>query len=305
MGSRLGPKGWLLKDSLAESQDAPRKTDVRGRRFWLKAIAFLLKERPDFLYANSIELQPFTTLNQIIFGQKNWLDLLENDEANLNANRRRSGWQLYTYLWITRLMTKLLPWNNFVTVAEECFYHEIKFGKLCPTLFTHEIVPLPAIPNVPRAGLPLVLVTGTLGRHYGTLEALEWSARMQAIFPHILSMAGPAPDPAFAAQLQKAVEGQAQIALDLFEDYRPQKDILQRMTASSYLLMPYHLSPATRDRIPTKFHEAATAGITLIFPDNPPWERWCRARGVAYRLLDAFGAVPPANGRVGLASDWG
>ena len=116
-----------------------------------------------------------------------------------------------------------------------------------------------------------VLVTGTLGFHYGTLNALAWSERIQALFPHTLHILGHAPDPHFAKTLAEAVEQSLNIEITLFDHYHPpQSEILDLMVGYEYLLMPYHLSPATRDRIPTKFHEAASAGMTLIFPPIRP-----------------------------------
>lgn len=262
-----------------------------------------LQASPSILYINSLDLQVSTIINRIFYGQKIWLDLLENDLANLRANGRRSGLHLSTYLWIARLLQKVLPWNNWITVAEECFCNEIKFGRQKPALLSHEMVTLPAVEQEQKGDIPLVLVTGTLGRHYGTLDALAWSQRAQAALPHRLRIVGYAPDPAFAAALKAACAHQPDVELELYDRYHPQESILLEMSAATYLLCPYHISPATRNRIPTKFHEAAHTGCTLIFPENPSWVRWCRARGLPYRGLESLSLYQP-NGRHGLRQDW-
>lgn len=203
------------------------------------------------------------------------------------------------------MLEKLLPWNNFITLAEECFYGEIKFGRSKPVLLSHEMVDLSFVEHYTgrTSALPVVLVTGTLGRHYGTLDALVWSKAAQQKLPHTLRIVGHAPDPAFAAELRTAAASCPDTQLELFEDYRPQKTILEEMAAATYLLCPYHVSPATRNRIPTKFHEAARTGCTLIFPANPTWERWCRARNLPYRTLDTV-AETHCSGRENLRQDW-
>lgn len=263
------------------------------------------KEKPSILYINSTDLQIHTIYNRIIYRQKIWLDLLENDVANLQANGRRSGLQLSTYLWIARILQKWVPWNNFITLAEECFYNEIKFGRSKPVFISHEMVDLPVVEHaIGRAsGLPVVLVTGTLGRHYGTLDALVWSKAAQRKLPHTLRIVGHAPDPTFAAELRTAAASYPEIELELYEDYRPQEVILQQMAAATYLLCPYHISPATQNRIPTKFHEAAHTGCTLIFPRNPSWQRWCRARNLPYLELESL-SPSPEFGRENLRQDW-
>lgn len=263
----------------------------------------LLKEKPSILYINSIDLQIHTLPNRIFYGQKIWLDLLENDLTNLRANGRRSGLYLSTYLWIVRVLQKTLPWNNWITVAEECFYNEIKFGRQKPVLLAHEMVQLPAVEHCKGGPLPVVLVTGTLGRHYGTLDALAWSRRAQKSLPHVLRIAGYAPVPAFAHELESAAASYPQVELELYEEYRPQEIVLEEMAAATYLLCPYHISPATRNRIPTKFHEAAHTGCTLIFPANPVWERWCRARNLPYLDLESLSHHPPLR-RENLRQDW-
>lgn len=264
-----------------------------------------LKEKPSTIYINSTDLQIYALCNRIIYRQKIWVDLLENDVTNLLANGRRSGLQLSTYLWIARILQEWVPWNNFITVAEECFYGEIKFGHAKPLLLTHEMVDLPSVEHCTGgiADLPVVLVTGTLGRHYGTLDALAWSKAAQQKLPHTLRIVGHAPDPAFAAELKTAAVSYPEIELELYENYRPQEIILQEMAAATYLLCPYHISPATRNRIPTKFHEAAHTGCTLIFPRNASWERWCRSRNLPYMELESLSPSPGA-GRKNLRQDW-
>lgn len=289
----------LFPTSKAEGQE------VRNSSSKPQKSTELLKEKPSVFYLNSTDLQIYTTYNRIIYGQKIWLDLLENDLTNLEANGRRSGLQLSTYLWITRILQKGVPWNNFITLAEECFYGEIKFGRAKPVLLSHEMVDLPAVEHGPgrASGLPVVLVTGTLGRHYGTLDALAWSKAAQQKLPHTLRIVGHAPDPAFSAELKMAAASYPEIELELYEYYRPQEVILQQMAAATYLLCPYHISPATQNRIPTKFHEAAHTGCTLIFPRNPSWQRWCRARNLPYLELESL-CPSSGSGRENLRQDW-
>jgi hypothetical protein len=265
-----------------------------------------LKSSVDISYYNSIDLQILGCINRILFGQKTWVDILENDITNTRANGRYSGWVLSTRLLIISLLQKILPWNNVLTVAEECFYNEIKFGGRFPVLLEHEMVDTKALAllasALPQSGLPTMLVTGTLGHHYGTLDALAWSHQMQSVFPPTLRIVGHAPDKVFGQKLADACR-QEQIALRLFDTYRPQEEILQEIANAQYLLCPYHLSLATRHRIPTKFSEAAAVGCTLIFPENPAWVRWCQTRRIAYRLMEQPNILPVQTTN-GLSDTW-
>jgi hypothetical protein len=254
-------------------------------------------------YANSIDLQILTISNQIIFGQRTWLDLLENDITNTHANKRRSGLHLRVRLVLLRFLQKLLPWNNLVTLAEECFYNEIKFGKASPLLLAHELAVLPHVEHFKLTQHKVVLVTGTLGRHYGTLDALPWSAEHQVAFPHTLRIVGHAPEAAFAQELQAACRAYPYIELTLFDTYRPQEEILAHMGQAHFVLFPYHISPATQNRIPTKFPEAAHMGCTFILPQNPAWERWCRSRAIPFRFMDTP-EVEASYVRDNLPSNW-
>jgi hypothetical protein len=254
-------------------------------------------------YINSIDLQALTTQNKIFFGQKIWVDVLENDFTNTIANRRYWGWKLSTRLWIIKILQKLLPWNNIVTVAEECFFGEIKFGLKKPILLGHEMVKLSRVEHVEKTGFDVVLVTGTLGRHYGTLDAVAWSLKHQKSMPHILSICGYSPDPAFADELRNACALCPEIKLELFDSYHPQQEILTRMVQANYLLCPYHISNATKNRIPTKFPEAVAAGCTLLIPQNPTWERWCLARNISFRFIETP-QTPVYNSRKNTNNTW-
>jgi|GEM_PF-4895026 len=261
-----------------------------------------LKVKPALIYINSTDLQVFTIPFRILFGYKTWVDLLENDVTNTRYNQRRKGAALSAMSFIVSRLQKLLPWNNLVTLAEECFYNEIKFGKAWPVLLTHELVPLPISSVTGKPTHPLVLVTGTLGLHYGTLEAIAWSKALQAVLPHNLRIAGHAPHKPFAKALATA-SAQAGVELQLFNTYVPQEHILVQMAQATHVLFSYVVSPATQHRIPTKFAEAASRGCTLIIPNHAPWVRWCRARAVPYLLLDPLFAIPaPCN--IGLQKDW-
>lgn len=254
-------------------------------------------------YTNSIDLQPFTLSGKILFGQKTWVDLLENDETNLKHNFRRSGLHLSTWVWIVRLLQKLLPWNNFLSVAEECFYNEIKFGNQKPVLMPHELVSVEQLVCAEATGLPIVLVTGTLGRHYGTLDAFAWSRAHQTDLPHQLWIAGPCPDPGFRTTLETEAKAHPGVNLDIWPGYAPQAQVLGLMAQANYMLCPYVLSPATQHRIPTKFAEAQALRLPLIIPRNAAWARWCLGRSVAFSFMDTPNKAERA-GRQRLDHTW-
>lgn len=252
---------------------------------WLTRIYELfqlsLSGKVKLIIYNDTDLKPLILLIRIFFGIHCLYDQQENTVQNFIWNGRYRGFRLSTLLWITRLLDRLRT-DTLHLVAEKVYVRELSLQNhrnllLLENLwFDHlHIQQAKLTSERPFSALEKFLIAGTLGPHYGTLDAVHWHLdQIRKGVRQTLAICGYAPWPAFRKSLLEQIQGDPTITLTNSIDHSHSPETLYRaMQATDCLLLPYHLNGATENRIPSKLREAIALDTTVAITANPAWER--------------------------------
>lgn len=111
-----------------------------------------------------------------------------------------------------------------------------------------------------------MLISGTLGRHYGTLESINWFISMakESEVPLRLVIAGYSADTTYAKAIRQSCTGQSAISLIGVENPVDPLEIEILQAKADVLLLPYRPNKSTYNRVPTKYFEAQSKGLPII-----------------------------------------
>ena len=264
----------------------------------------LIKRKVEYVYYQNPHLHILMITYQIIFGIKTVYHKLENDEQNIVWNGRRSGLWLLTAVWITRLNTFLERYCNHVILAERCFLNECWFAPR-QALYIRENGPatlwqpafdwfnhspprqdyLPTSPQIDNLSIDTqLLITGTIGKHYGALDALATLAPLAATCNLTLAYYGFSPDRSFARHLQQIAMQNAFVTEVDIDTQKPFAVMQARIRNAQLVYMPYRISPATRNRIPVKMLECIWHRTPYFITENSAWQARARLAQLSERL---------------------
>lgn len=125
--------------------------------------------------------------------------------------------------------------------------------------------------NIPLPHQPFILITGTLAREWGTLEAIEAYKIVAKHTDYQLVIAGYCPNPTYLKSINDAINSHPRIFLEGISQPVPYPRIEQLIQNSSFGFALYEPSIRMADRVPTKFFEYAAYGKPLFFSDFEPW----------------------------------
>jgi hypothetical protein len=278
----LGPYGRPLRPRLARVS------------IYLRTLA---RVRPHAIIFSTPELILPTIWFKIRhFGQKISLfyDLRENYAYNLRHQAVYGRWKKTSLAWGIRALEMLsFPLVKKYILAEKTYWDEVpfvrpkavvlenKFVAGWPTGQTDQNVGSGNQPNAapghrrPRlvAGQPLeFLYSGTVTRHYGTLEAVIFFHRLHEAYPASrLRVVGQCSDPAYARQVELAKAGQPYIELELSAEPVPHAQLVGAIRSADVGLLAYQPNPSTANCIPARLYEYLAHGLPMLVPPNPLW----------------------------------
>ncbi|MBX3101750.1 MAG: glycosyltransferase family 4 protein [Bacteroidetes bacterium] len=260
-----------------------RRIRIQGMLLWR-----CLRIKPHICHVHTPELLGIAWLLKWLLGCHILYDKHEDYAANLRYSAAYPGRPRALLAMLITLWEHIaVCWTDHVVYAEAIYDGSLPQKS---TVYANRVPPNPYA--APKPGYPPIrlLVTGTLAPDWGTGAAIELFLRLQETTPCTLTLAGYAPDSAYAEQLYRRCT-ELGITLIGGKEYVPHPTLLQLMRIHHLGLALYQLNPAIRHKVPTCFYEYMAAGLPFLFSPNPHWEQLNHQTGMGM----AATLHPPAS----------
>ena len=238
-----------------------------------------LQLKPKLIIVNAPELLWVIFLIKIIFGTQIIYDIRENYQFNIKQNQIYKGFKKSLaafYIWINESLSQYFIDGYFL--AEEIYENQLKFISKKPYI---KLLNKSTLPQKEK-GKPInyskhqsikFIYTGTIGREYGTIEAIDFCKKLHEKNPNItLTIIGYSPDNEYLQLIKLALSKVKYIELKTTEEPIPQSDIIIEIKDSDVAILPYQLNPNISGRFPTKIYDYLALEIPMIIPPHPKWK---------------------------------
>lgn len=274
-----GYEATAIKDDHTKFYTIFRKQRLHPSRLLVswKLFFIALKIRPAVLMVCSAELLPISLWIKIFTGCKVIYDVQENYYRNLIYTRSFPPViKHFLALWIRGIENTSRIWVYRYLLAEECYRWEMTFHKKKSVVVANKyLVPknITELATPKKSGEFRVIYSGTIGVHYGIFIALERAEELHTQNAYTtFFIVGYCAQKSVWEELQKRITGKNWITLIGGDHPVPHQKILAELRQADLGLMPYEISPATKDRIPTKLYEYMAAGLRYEITPNAAWE---------------------------------
>ena len=282
--SVIGSKSGKGSEKISDKIPVRQYPIFGGKRLgsWRLMVGFqylklIFEIKPDIQVISSPELI-WSAITYRIWHHKSKLvyDVRENYLANI----------LYTKSYLTllkpilSLLIGLSEWliskiADSIWVAEMCYIEErpLTFGKAhyLPNAYDINSGSRPMQPR--RFGDQIsFLISGTIGRHYGTLEAIRWVKSFRGFRNAQLIILGYCADENYRQLVLTEIDGQDWIQCHGLDQLINHSAIVEATCKADVLLLPYLPNQSTKNRIPTKLYEGLAWSVPMLIPENEIWE---------------------------------
>lgn len=240
-----------------------------------------LQLKPKLIIVNTPELLWVIILIRIIFGTKIIYDVQENYYLNIKQNQIYKGISKAVALGYIRITESLSKYfiDGFL-LAEDIYEKQLPFidNKAYIKLLNKSVVEIKKefepIEFSNHESLKFIY-SGTIGKEYGTLEAIAFCEKLHQINPHItLTIIGYSTDNKYLKLIQEAINSIDYIQLKTDDKPIPQSDIINEINNSEIALLPYQLNPNISGRFPTKIYDYIALGIPMVIPPHAQWKAY-------------------------------
>jgi len=241
-----------------------------------KLFLLALKIKPAVLIVTTVELLPISLWIKIFTGCKVVYDIQENYYLNLIHTKTFPPVIKHILAWWGRgLELTSRIWVNQYLLAEECYKWEMTFHRHNGTVVANKYK-APAhnyeLATSKKDGEYRVIYTGTIGEHYGIFKALERAEELHSKNHNVtFFIVGYCAQQSLLEELKKQINGKNWITLIGGAQPVPHLKLLAELRNADLGLMPYEISPATKNRIPTKLYEYKAAGLAYEITPNSAW----------------------------------
>lgn len=255
-----------------------RDTLARLTASW-KYYKIFLKVKPQLIIVSSPELLPVNYFVRIIFGTQILYDVQENYRLNIKYSK------VYPVLAkpVISTLIKIIEWLSryFVAgylLAEEAYIHQLPFINYKPfQLLLNKVINIKHQPthrtlNFPTGSALSFVYSGTIGREYGTLDAIHFCKDLHKFNENIsLTIIGYSADLKYLNKITKSIASTDFIKLIGGDIPVPHEFIIDEIKRADIAIMPYEVNENIGSRIPTKFYEYIALNKPMIIPDHPLW----------------------------------
>ncbi len=237
--------------------------------------------RPSVIICNTPELlwptllakwaSPHRTLRLIY-------DVRENYFLNLAHQQVYPGWKKKLLALLVRGIEVLsYPWMNQLLLAESTYWDEMPFVRGKAVVLENKfagLAPLPR-PHFYRPGQHLrLLYSGTITRHYGTVEALHFFRQFHRAYSNSsLQIIGHCSDPLYWQEVRAASRGLGTVELAISPTPVPHSAILSAIQTADLALLAYLPNRSTANCVPARLYEYLAHSLPMLVPANPLWTR--------------------------------
>lgn len=240
-----------------------------------------LQLKPKLIIVNTPELLYVTYLIKIIFGTKIIYDIQENYRFNIKQNQIYNGILKSVSLLFIRINESLS--KQFVDgfmLAEDIyekqlnFIHKKLYIKLLNKTVVQNIKQVEPINFSKNESLKFIY-SGTIGKEYGTIEAIQFCKVLYGFNPNItLTIIGYSSEIQYIKLVQNEIEDFDFI--ELITDAKPisQSDIITEIHKSDIAILPYQLNPNISGRFPTKIYDYLSLCKPMVIPPHTQWKAY-------------------------------
>lgn len=256
---------------------------------WYRVFKYCLRTRPKVLIITTAELIPVAwMLKRLRPELKLVYDVQENYTANVQHGSHYSSWLKPILPRVIKIAEDWLAQNaDQWWWAEQCYETELQYKPASAYLLKNLSLEGTDRPPVPLKLSQLselnLLVYGTLGQDYGTLEAIQWFEGFQKIMEQYypdtkvsLTIAGYAADEQYAKRVLEALKSSSEQGLELkwhgINEMVPHALLIDLLRSSHVVLLPYQVNDALRNRMPTKLYDAIALQKVVWMSPNPVWQ---------------------------------
>ncbi|MDN3690225.1 glycosyltransferase family 4 protein [Cyclobacterium jeungdonense] len=235
----------------------------------------LFSINPRLVILTTFELLPVAVLGKWFLGYKLVYDVQENYRKNIRHNATLPA----TIRPIASVLVRLIessgrPFIDAHLLAEQCYQKEMPGLRNATVIENKAELPQKFLPafRLTNPSSPRFLLTGTIAEAYGVSEAIIWFLELLKTVPlaqlHIL---GHCPMKSLAKELQKQVDIDPRINLQISSIPLPKHQIEDALRTADVLLLPYRPLPSIVDKIPTKLYEGIALQKPILISKNPLW----------------------------------
>lgn len=238
-----------------------------------------LKVKPQLIIVSSPEILLVSYFIRIIFGTKILYDVQENYRFNLKYSNVYSA----SFKPIISFAIKSIEWLSryFVSgylLAEEAYIYQLPFIKHKPyQLVLNKVIEINHRSNVKPLNFPAgsalsLIYSGTIGKEYGTVEAIQFCKNLHKKNEKIsLIIIGYSSDYKYLNKIKKSITSSDYIKLIGGDKPVAHESIIEEIERADMAIMPYEINENIGSRIPTKFYEYIALNKPMIIPDHKLW----------------------------------
>ena len=239
-------------------------------------IKILLKLKPELIIVTCAELLSVICVYKILFGGKIVYDIQENYYRNIRYTNTFPLPIRIWLAWLVRLTESICsPLIDQFILAEKVYADQLKFiGRRYQVIENKAIIPSNLQTEKPNHDGLTLLYSGTIARHYGIFEAIDFITKLRSIDNQAsLRIVGFTADKRVLDCVKQLIIDKSFIELVTDNQPLPHQSILQEMINADFCLLPYLPNKSSEGRIPTKLYECLAMRKPVIIQQNPVYDK--------------------------------
>lgn len=235
----------------------------------------LLAIKPQKVVVTTYELLYASILYKWLTGAAIYYDVQENYALNIQTSPLPYPMRICLAGYVKLKERLLAPFVNGFLLAESCYLQELPYLGKKATVIGNKVYRTILQHTKSKQEALHICITGTLGKTYGTLKAVETLKQLHTIYKEMeVTVIGYCIDPTYLRQIQKAVHGQGFIKLIGGSTPVSHSNILDVISKSHVCFMFYEDNESFKDKIPSKFYECITLHTQVITSKNQAWAKF-------------------------------
>ena len=234
----------------------------------------LEKVKPQIIILSTLELAP-TSLRYVQNNKATLIyDVQENVALNLKFQENHSIWKKWLFekfqqKWEPKLISK----SALCILAESCYKDEMSFNDTPTVTIENKADNHPIKTHYNRIPNKYCF-TGTLSKNSGILKATKWFLQNTNQNDTTLEIIGHAVNQDIHQKLKKLSQQHKTIIYKGSRSPIPYQNILETIYSSSFGIMSYKISPANKNKLPTKLFEYCAHQLPIISITDGKWNKY-------------------------------
>lgn len=235
----------------------------------------LLTIKPQRVVVTTYELLASSILYKCFTGAKVYYDVQENYALNIKTGTLLPAFKFLLAGYVRLKERMLAPFVDAFLLAEACYKEELPYTKKRATVIGNKAYRSILQHQRDKSARLHICITGTLGKTYGTLPAIEALKGIHAIYPEFeATIIGYCADQHYLEQIKKSIYGQQFMQLIGGHTIINHEEIIEVIAKSHVSLMYYEINKSFINKIPTKFYECTALNTQIVTTPNKVWAQF-------------------------------